>query len=129
VTAATIVPGDTVRTGTGLVRIVSRVFTPVGATRPTYAIKPLTRTGRARRSYAEHVTLVRTAELRRFYYLLDLARRRDNTDGPDSVGGTLALEHAHLALTRARERGDDGPGELAAAARSYRLAIDTRKKA
>lgn len=124
----TIVPGDVVRTGTGLVRIVSRVFTPVGATRPTYALQPLTTTGRARRSYAERVTLVRTAELRRFYELLDLARRRDDTDGPGSPAGERALSLARDVLTRARERAADGPGELVAAARSYRLALDTRKQ-
>lgn len=123
----TIVPGDVVRTGTGLVRIVSRVFTPVGATRPTYALHSLTTTGRARRSLAEHVTLVRTAELERFYRLMMTVYQRDEVHGAGSEPGDRALFLARDALDRARERAADGPGELVAAARSYRLALDTRK--
>src|SRR5690606_24902806 len=61
--SAALAAGDVVRTRTGSLRVVTRVFVPVGAARPTYALRPLAQTGRARRSYAETVTLVRTAEL------------------------------------------------------------------
>jgi len=119
--SAALAAGDVVRTRTGSLRVVTRVFVPVGADRPTYALRPLSQTGRARRSYAETVTLVRTAELARFYYLLDDAGRRERRD---AGSGRFVLAHARRALEAARDRAMDGRGELAAAARSYRLAVD-----
>lgn len=111
--------GDMVTTSGDRLRVVVAVQS--GGTRPTrYRLSPLPGV-RGPVSHAGSVTLVRTAELQEAYASIAVAERRCVQGRSDMAAHCLARAHAYI--TAARERGDDGPGELVTAAR---ILNDTR---
>ena len=106
--------GDMVTTSGNRLRVVVAVQS--GGTRPTrYRLSPLPG-ARGSVSHAEHVRLIRTAELREAYASISVAERR-------CAQGREDMARARAFIAAARARGDDGPGELVTAAR---ILNDTR---
>lgn len=105
--------GDMVTTSGNRLRVVTAVQS--GGAHPTrYQLRPLPGVYGST-SYAERVRLVRTAELREAYASIAVAERRC-TQGREDMA-TYCLARARAFIAAARNRGDDGPGELVTAVR------------
>lgn len=119
--------GDLVRTGTGLVRVVTKVYRDLHTGRTAYGLMPPARERRGfrlprtHRAYADNVTLVRTYDLVRVGDLMALANARAERD--DVPGARQALNLASARLDAARSRAADPADDIATAARALSLCI------
>lgn len=111
--AAAVKVGDIVTTQRGRHYVVHHDAGAASSRRGRFGISPLPGSPRGRVACrADNVRLVRTAELHRFYTLLERARvylAREDTGSARAM-----LVQAVDWLSRAERRGDDGPGALVA---------------
>lgn len=109
--------GDLVRTRAGHERVVTSILD--GGRHRTYALAPLPGAV-GRRSYAETVVLIRTAQLRLVYACIGEAKARHEQGRTDAA--VRSLEHAQRTYLDAMRRGEDGPGALDAGRQALALA-------